>query len=98
MKRKQQETTFLYCQACSRKFILDDTITEIKLNDVPGGIPYVDKDDGKVKMPPMQPRRRMFKCPGCGRGVASKMLTTPSKDPTVISDWNKYVNPENPRS
>jgi len=96
--KKQPEPTFLYCQACGRKSLLDENIIEIKLNDVPGGIPYVDKEDGKVKMPPMQARRRMFKCPGCGRGVASKLLTTPSKEHKVISDWNKYTNPENPRS
>jgi hypothetical protein len=83
--RRQSESVFLYCQACSTKFLYDESLFEIKLNNVPGGIPYVDKEDGKVKMPPELPRRRMFRCPGCGRGVASKMLTTPSKEHTVIS-------------
>jgi DNA-directed RNA polymerase subunit M/transcription elongation factor TFIIS len=96
--RRQQEPIFLYCQACSNKFLFDENLVEIKLNDIPGGIPYVDKEDGKVKMPPMQGRRRMFKCPKCGRGVASKMLTTPPKDPTIISDRKGYTNPMDPRS
>lgn len=94
--RKQRETTVLYCQACSRKFILDDTVTEIKVNDVPGGIPYIDKDDGKVKVPPMMPRRKMFRCPGCGRGVASKLLTTPSQEHKVLYEGD-FRNPGSPR-
>lgn len=94
---RQKETIFLYCQACSNKFIFDENVVEIPVNDVSGGIPYVDKEDGKVKMPAMLPRRRMFKCTKCGRGVASKMLTTPSKEPKVISDRSTWVDPRNPR-
>lgn len=95
---KTRETIFLYCQACSNKFILDESTIEIKRCDVPGGIPYVDKEDGKVKMPPMMPTRRMFKCTKCGRGVASKILTAPSREPSIISDRKSYVDPEKPRS
>lgn len=95
---RNRETVFLYCQACSTKFILDETTIEIKRSDVPGGIPYVDKEDGKVKMPPFMPTRRMFKCTKCGRGVASKMLTTPSKDPSVINDRKGYTYPLDPRT
>lgn len=97
--KRQPAPVFLYCQACSHKFLFEDgNVPEIKMNDVPGGIPYVDKEDGKVKMPPMQGRRRMFKCPKCGRGVASKMLTTPSREHTVISDRKDYINPLDPTS
>lgn len=95
---KFRETTFLHCQACSNKFILDEHTVEIKRCDVPGGIPYVDKIDGKVKLPPMMPTRRMFKCTKCGRGVASKILTKPSRDPSIISERKGYVDPGNPRS
>lgn len=95
---RQKETVFLYCQACSTKFIYDESVVEIKVNDVPGGIPFLDKEDNKVKMPAMMPRRRMFKCPKCGRGVASKMLTSPSREPTVVSDRSNWVDPRNPRA
>lgn len=83
---RKQVDTVLFCQACSKKFVLDDSVVEVKLHDISGGVPYVDRDDGKVKMPPLQARRRMFKCPGCGRGVVGKLLTKPSKDPVIISD------------
>lgn len=83
---KNKENIFLYCQACSNKFILDENLVEIKRCDISGGIPYVDKEDGNVKLPPMLPTRRMFKCTKCGRGVASNLLTTPSRQPTVVSE------------
>jgi hypothetical protein len=95
--RRVPDPVFLYCQACSNKFLVDESVVEVPLNNVPGGIPYVDKEDGKVKMPAEMPRRRMFKCTKCGRGVASKMLTTPSREPRVISDRKGYVNPTDPR-
>lgn len=98
MKQKSVNESFLYCQACSTKFFVEDNTVEIKMNDIPGGIPYVDKEDGKVKLPPLQGRRRMFKCPGCGRGVVSKMLTTPSKEHTIISERKGYADPLNPRT
>lgn len=82
------KVTFLYCQSCGNKFLLDESVVELKVNDIPGGIPYVDKEDGKVKMPPQFPRRRLFRCTKCGKGVASKLLTMPSNHPTVISERN----------
>lgn len=94
--KQQAFLDFLFCQFCSNKFSLDENIVEIKTNDVPGGIPYVDKGDGKVKLPAMRPRRKMFKCPKCGRGVASKILTTPSKEDTIINDRRGYISPLNP--
>lgn len=79
-----QQNIFLYCQSCSYKFLYEKTLLEIKVNDVPGGIPYVDKEDGKVKTPAACSRRRIFKCPKCGKGVASKLLTTPSQESKVL--------------
>lgn len=76
---EKSENIYLRCEFCSFKFDVNNGVKEIKLNNPPGGVSFIDKEENIIKTPPNFPRRKMYKCPKCGRGVASKQLTTPPK-------------------
>lgn len=81
MKLPQDKTNtvsyVLHCEACSYHGVVSDkdkfNTTEISLASVPRGIPQLVS--GKIETQKPIPRKKMFKCPGCGRGVAVKTCT-----------------------
>jgi hypothetical protein len=64
----------MHCDNCSRKVVVRDLsgidgLKEIPLASIPGGVPILDPEAKKIITQKSIPRRRMFKCTVCGRGV-----------------------------
>ncbi len=66
----------LHCDYCGWHKIVkgneDTNLTEVKLAEVPGGVPRLNIEDRSVEKRENFKRRRMFKCAQCGRGVIAK--------------------------
>lgn len=71
---------FMHCDYCGRKVVIQDLsglqgLKEANLAPIPGGVPELDAEKKKVKIKKSLPRRRMFKCSNCGRGIILKQST-----------------------
>lgn len=65
-------------------------LTQVTLSRIPGGVPILDPETSKVKNKKTIPRRPMYKCPKCGRGVVLKVYMVPT--PTKENDGEKEDN------
>ena len=64
----------MHCDHCGRRLVVRDHealkgLQETPLSVTPAGIPDYDVEKKKINPQKIIPRRRMFKCTGCGRGV-----------------------------
>ena len=72
----------MHCDHCGRKVVVRDTVgitglREMPLAQIPGGVPVLDPIDKKIKTKKSIPRRRMFKCTICGRGLMLRENAVP---------------------
>lgn len=82
----------LHCDYCGFNTIIsgnkESGMTEIKRSPVPGGVPYIDPVDGKVKKQESFSRPKMFKCKKCGRGIVVKKCNVKIAAHESLEDLN----------
>lgn len=79
MKEAKPNRSMLFCEPCGFKKIIEPEqeelgLTEIKRPSVQGGIPQLDATFKTTTKAAVE-RKRMYKCPRCGRGVQIKELS-----------------------
>lgn len=71
----------LFCEICNYKRITDgsdvDDLKELKISPIPGGIPVINKLNGKVETPKPIKRIKQFRCPKCGRVLIPRKVIEP---------------------
>lgn len=72
----------VHCDFCGKKTVMRDPsqtqgLTEIPNAAIPGGIPLYDPEKKQIVNKPSIPRRKMYKCTQCGRGVVVRNNYTP---------------------
>jgi DNA-directed RNA polymerase subunit RPC12/RpoP len=75
----------MHCDHCGRKVIVRDPtgiagLKEVPLASIPGGVPVLDPEEKKIKTKKSIPRRRMFKCAICGRGIMLRENMVPMSE------------------
>lgn len=77
-QKNQPKRFLLFCEPCAFKQIFEtdqpDTLTMMKVSDVPGGAPQLDPKTNKAVAKPVTKANPKAKCPKCGRGVVLKKL------------------------
>lgn len=71
----------IHCDFCSKRVIVQDAkglanLNEISQAAIPGGVPFLDLETQKIKQKKSLPRRKLLKCPNCGRGLILRKDTT----------------------
>lgn len=72
----------IHCDACGYNTVIsgaNDTVGlhEVKLAPIPGGVPVYDEKQKKTITKKSTPRRKMFKCKKCGRGIIVRDFMVP---------------------
>lgn len=68
----------ILCEPCGYKRITDgsddEDLVKIPRSDIPGGAPFIDTTEKKVKFKKSSKQPIMVKCPKCGRGIRIRKL------------------------